>query len=665
MSDDGPAAPSTVCPFCAVGCRLTHDGERVRGREGPANPNGRLCRKGIQAFDAVDDERLTAPLVRRDGRLVPVSWETALDRVVDGFEAVVAEQGANALAFLGAPHCTNEENYLLQKLARTLGTNNVDNRARLCHAETARTLADRLGYPASTNALADLPAADVLIVAGANPAARHPVAFDSAVRPAVADGATLVHVDPHENETTRLADRHVAPRPGTDALVATLLCSLVVANADVDRAFVRERTTGFERFRASVQDRDVDAAAATAGVDPGTLRSVAAAVGDADRVAVLTGTGVDETATADALLDLLLLTGNLGRPGTGVHVLRGLSNEQGATDAGCVPDRFPGHRPVDDDAARDRLRSEWGVAPPTTPGDTEHDLVSAFGDDVRAALVVGENPAVAKRDPDRIAHRLDALDLLVVTELSPSETTAHADVVLPAAAGVEKAGTTTNLDRQVQRLRPVADPPGEARPDFAVLRDLGRRLVGDAFDHATPRAAFAELTRVAPTYADLSYDALGERSRRWPARGDDGDDTGDGILYAESFATDDGRAPFVPLYPEGTVDDGGRDGLRLVVGDRAGGFVDADGTDRRLTVHPDDATTRGLADGDAVVVENDAATVETTARVSSAVRPGVVYLHADAADPLVRGGETTVTVRPAEASPCVGSARGDPEGGRS
>ena len=651
MSDDGAESPATVCPFCAVGCRLTRDGERVRGREGPANPGGRLCRKGIRAFDAVDDERLTAPLVRRDGRLVPASWETALDRIVAEFEDVLDERGPDGLAFLGAPHCTNEENYLLQKLARTLGTNDVDNRARGCHAETARVLADRLGHPATTNALADLPAADVFLVAGANPAERHPVAFDGAIRPAVADGATLVHVDPHENGTTRLADRHVAPRPGTDALVATLLCSLVVANGAVDRAFVRERTTGFERFRASVRDRDVDAAAAAAGVDPATLRDVAATVGDADRVAVLTGTGVDETATADALLDLLLLTGNLGRPGTGMHVLRGLSNEQGATDAGCVPDRLPGHRPVTDDAAREQVRAEWGVEPPQTPGDAERDLVATFGDDVRAALVVGENPAVEKCDPDRVARRLDALDLLVVTELSRSETTAHADVVLPAAAGVEKAGTTTNLDRQVQRLRPIADPPGEARPDFAILRDLGRRLVGDAFDHETPRAAFDELTRVAPTYADLSYDALGESSRRWPAREGDGDAASDGVLYAESFATEDGRAPFVPLDPQTTVDAVECDGLRLVVGDRAGGFVDeGDAGERRLTVNPDDAAARGLDDGEPVVVENDAATVETTARVSTAVRLGVVYLHADAADPLVRGGETTVALRPVEAA---------------
>ena len=642
MSDDPSGTGGTVCPFCAVGCRLDREDGRVRGREGPANPNGRLCEKGLRAFDPVAaDDRLRTPLVREAGDLVPASWERAIDVAVDGLQAVREDHGPDALAFLGAPRCTNEENYLLQQLARSLGTNQVDNRARRCHAATARALDERLGWPATTNALADLETADAILAVGANPAVRQPVAFDAAVRPAVADGAVLLHVDPHRNETTRLATRHVAPRPGTDALVLSCVCALVVEAGDEDAAFVRDRTTGFDRFRAWLADLDLAASAERAGVDVATLETVAAELGDADRVAVLAGTGADRPATAHALVNLLLLTGNFGRPGTGVHVLRGLANEQGAVDAGCVPDRLPGHQPVADADARAAVAAEWGVEPPSTPGSAGAGLLSGDGD-VRGALVVGENPAVSKRDPDRTAQRLAALDVLVVADCRHSETTRHADVVIPAATGVEKAGTTTNLDRQVQRLRPRAAPPGDARPDFEILQALGRGLVGDGFGYADPAAAFDALTRVAPPYADLDYATLADRPGRWPT-GDGDNSRGTGVLYGQQFATADGRARLVPVDLPGDRADPADGTLHLVVGDRAGRFAGEEAVEHgRLVVHPDDADARDLTDGAPVVVSNDAATVEARARVSQSIRPGTVYLHASVADPLVRGGRNRV-----------------------
>jgi len=642
MRDDSSGTAGTVCPFCAVGCRLDREDGRVRGREGAANPNGRLCEKGLRAFDPVEaDDRLTRPLVREAGDLVPASWERAIDVAVEGFRTVLDDHGPDALAFLGAPHCTNEENYLLQQLARTLGTNQVDNRARRCHAATAQALDERLGWPATTNALADLRRADLILAVGANPAVRQPIAFDAAVRPAVAEGATLIHVDPHRNETTRLATHHVAPRPGTDALVVSCVCAILVEAGDADAAFVRDRTTGVDRFRAWLADLDLPAGAERAGVDVATLETVAAELGEADRVAVLAGTGADRPATADAIVNLLLLTGNLGRPGTGLHVLRGLANEQGAVDAGCVPDRLPGHRPVSDPDARAAVAAEWGVEPPSTSGSAGAGLLSGEGD-ARGALVVGENPAVSKRDPDRTAERLAELDVLVVADCRHSETTRHADFVLPAATGVEKAGTVTNLDRQVQRLHPRATPPGEARPDFEILQALGRGLVGDGFGYADPAAAFEALTRVAPPYAGLDYETLGDRSGRWPT--DNGDNSSStGVLYGERFATADGRARLVPVALPGDRADPADGTLHLVVGDRAGRFAGEEAAEHgRLVVHPDDADARDLTDGATVVVSNDAATVEARARVSQSIRPGMVYLHASVADPLVRGGSSRV-----------------------
>lgn len=637
----------TVCPLCGVGCRLKPgpDGSRAQGAVGPANPNGRLCRKGIGAFDDVDEDRLTRPLLRQDGGRRTVSWATAYDHIVDQFERLIDVHGPDALAFLGAPHCTNEENYLLQKLARTLGTNNVDNRARHCHVSTTRVLSDRVGWPATTNSLEDLSDADVIIIAGANPAERQPIAFNSFIRPAVNEGATLIHLDPVGNRTTRLADIHIAPRPAMDALVFDLLSVRVFDMDGTDEAFVAQRTRGYEAFTAALAGLDYEKAVSVADVDGDVVNSVAELVAGADRVAGLVGTGIEDSAgqtnASEALFHLLLLTGNIGRCGTGLYVLRGLVNEQGATDAGCVPDRLPGHQPVTDPEAHDRIASEWGTAPPFSPGKTAKELLAAFGDDVHGALVVGENPAISKRDQDWIRQRLDALDLLVVLDLVPSKTTRHADVILPAAAGVEKSGTFTNLERRVQRTRQTTTPPGKARSDFTILRDLGKRLFegADYFDYSEVSEVFNELTRVAPTHAGVSYTDIDREGRQWPF-------DNDGMLYRETFDTPDGLAVFGTAQP--MVASESESGLHLVAGGRTSEFYsDYPVSDQMLQIHPADASERGIESADSIVVSNRKTDVETTAKLDNSIRQGTVYLPAEVADPFLRCEASTVTVRPA------------------
>jgi len=649
-SDHQPT--SSVCPLCAVGCRLIPGEEgRARGAAGPANPNGRLCHKGVGAYRVGGEDRLTEPQIRQDGALQAVSWDTAYERVVDGVREVVAAHGPDGLAFLGAPHCTNEENYLLQKLARCLGTNNVDNRARLCHESSTRALAERVGWPATTGSLDALEASDVILVAGANPAERQPIAFNSFVRPAVTAGATLVHVDPVGNRTTRLADHHLAPQPGTDALVFDLLSAALIEDGrGVDHAFLTERTRGYDSFAASLAEVDRERVSATAGVDAEAIREVVSLITEADRVAALVGTGIegdaDEPNAAEALLDLLLLTGNLGRRGTGLYVLRGLVNEQGSTDAGCVPDRLPGHQPVTDPAARGRVATEWGIEPPETPGKNASELLAAFGGEIRGAVIVGENPAISKRESAWIRRRLDGLDLLVVCDISPSETSRHADVVLPVAAGLEKAGTFTNLDRRVQRSRPTREPPATVRSDFAVLCELGRRLCGpDPFADADVGEVFDELSHVAPTHEGITYDELGADGCQWPV------DT-DGPLYTETFETADGLAAFGTAQAAITARAGGGDSeaegrLRLVTGGRASEFaVDHADSDQPLRMHPADARDRGIEPTDAVVVSNGPATLETGVEITDRIRQGTVYLAAETADPLLRSGASTVVIRP-------------------
>jgi predicted molibdopterin-dependent oxidoreductase YjgC len=658
---------ATICPFCAVGCTLA-SGEaseesdprrtRARGVVGPANPNGRLCRKGIEAFDALGrDDRLTRPLVRTDGELVPTSWDDALAQAATSLAGVRRAHGADGLAFLGAPHCTNEENYLLSKLARLLGTNNVDNRARICHASAMGALETRLGYPAMTNSLSDLPEADLLLVVGANPADQQPIAFDSYVRPAVAGGTTLVHVEPVANRTTRLADHHLPARPGTDRAVLTAIAALVKRAGGVDEAFIDARTTGYEAYADALEAVDVEGVVDRAGLDRTTLERVAGQIARADRVAVIAATGIEEpkhegTATADALIDLLALTGNLGRPGTGMNVFRGLNNEQGASDMGCRPDALPGHESVSDPTARERVAEEWGVDVPISPGLDEQEALAAFGETVFGALVVGENPAVEKRNAEWVGSRLDALETLVVCDVFESETTARADVVLPAASGLEKTGTVTNLDRRVQALRPTIDPPGEARSDLAILSGLGERLVGEAFDYADHESVFEELTRVSPIHSGMTTARVADGGMQWPVH-DTGVD-GTGILHTDAFRTPDGRVAFGPVatgVPRTELD-----GLTLVVGSRAGGFAAEGEADRRLALSPADADRLGLSTGERVRVSSGTAAIDTRLAVTASVTDGIASLHADIADPLVRAGATTVSVDPTATSNGGGGA---------
>lgn len=653
---------TSVCPLCSVGCTLRYDvsGARATGERGaPVNQGGELCPKGIKAFDVFEtDDRLTRPLVRKDGDLEPVSWTETIEHVVAGFGRVLDAHGPDALAFLGAPHCTNEENYLFQKLARVLGTNNVDNRARLCHDSTVSAMEARLGSGGMTNSLADLAEAEAFLVIGANPADQQPVAFNSYIRPAVNDGATLVHVDPRANATTRLADFHLAPRPGADVLVVALFVATILKDGLVDEAFIDERTTGFEAFAASVGEIDAMPLAERAGVDRERAIEAARAFGTAERGAVVAGTGVeaddeDDPKTADALLDLLLCTGNLGERGTGMNLFRGLTNEQGACDAGALPHRLLGEQSVSDPEARAAVAAEWGVEPPSKPGSTELDLVSEFGEGIRGAFVLGENPAVTKLDTERVADGLDALEFLLVEDVTHTETTAHADVVLPASTWSEKSGTVTNLDRQVQRLRALESPPGEARRDFEILCALGRRLTDRAFDYASPETAFAELTRVNPLYAGMSYEGLESGSQRWPYPG--GATEGVDVLHRERFMTGRTRAPFSSsIFVALAVSEGnvaGADELVLLTGARSGDVTSTTmggelglGADDALAIHPADADVRALDDGEHVVVESSRGAIRTTVYTSENVRRGTVFLHARSADPLSGEGRTHVTV---------------------
>ncbi|WP_277556012.1 formate dehydrogenase subunit alpha [Halobaculum limi] len=655
--DDRPFSPAeSVCPFCGVGCGLQYDpaSGAARGWNGPVNTRGELCPKGVAAFDVVDHpDRVTTPLVREDGRLVEASWEAALDRIDAEFAEVVDAHGPEALAFFASSNCTNEENYVLQKLARLLGTNTVDNCARLCHSSTVAAMADRFGAGAMTNSLEDLTEADVFLVVGANPAVNHPIIFRSYLLPAIKAGTTLIHVDPRRTDTTQVATHHLAVRPGYDIPLLNALAAVVVKEGLVDEAFCADRVSGLEAFREFAAGVDIDANAAQAGVDAETLREVARAYGEAERAAIFTGMGLSQhhcgTANVHALLNLALLTGNVGRRGTGVNPLRGQNNVQGAGDVGALPDLLPGGRRVTDADARADLAAAWGVDSdvlPAVPGLTEVEATHAFGDEIHAAFVLGENPVVTEPNANRVADRFDELGFLVVQDLFLTETAEYADVVLPGSAWAERGGTVTNTDRQMIRMRPNAEPPGDARPDLDILCAVARRLTGrpDQFDYDGPEAVFTELTTVTPPYAGMTYEGIGTGSQRWPFP--EGAETETAVLHESTFASGDRRASLRVVDHVDPVDPVGDDDLVLTTGRVLAHFNSGAlttrsdrlvriGGERTLQIHPDDAAARDIDSGDTVHIINDRGEASLTAEVTPAVRHGTVFATFHGAEPSI------------------------------
>ncbi|MFC7156093.1 assimilatory nitrate reductase NasA [Halomarina halobia] len=553
MSEQVP----TTCMRCAVGCghvqqgaSIGHGVDAVRGD--PAHPvnRGLACRRGTSESADPDGEWLTRPMVRRGGALVPTTWDVALGAVIARFRAI-AERDPNGVAVLGSGQQTNEAAYALGKVARGgIGTRNYDANTTLCMASAVRAYYDAFGSDAPPPTYDDVPLADVHVVWGANPAVAHPVLFRW-IEDGAAD-ADLVVVDPVETRTAARADLHVRPAPGADLALARAVLAAAVERDGIDGAFLREATTGFEALRARLPT--VEAGAAAAGVPAGTVRRLAALL---DRRTLLYwGMGVNQsangTATARALIDLCLATGNLG-PGSGPFSLTGQANSMG-TRVCSSKGTWPGHRPFDDPAARAAVAATWEVPEARLPDDAGPGpvgIVERVGGEVEAVWTVATNPVASLPDADRAAARLDEA-FLVVQDAFRTETVEHADVVLPAATWGESSGTVMNMERTVSRVRPATGTPSGVRNDLDLIATIGDGIAPGLFPDAPPSAAatFAEFAALtAGTNADCSgitYERLdAERAVRWPAP--DADSVG-GYRYRDdggwSFPTADGLARF-------------------------------------------------------------------------------------------------------------------------
>ncbi|MCC6658929.1 MAG: formate dehydrogenase subunit alpha [Rhodocyclaceae bacterium] len=653
---EGVKRIDSLCPYCGVGCQLTY---RVRdnrivgvdGRDGPAN-HGRLCVKGRYGYDYPHHpQRLTRPLIRKSGTVKSVgntladfreaSWEEALDFAADGLKRILARDGKYALAGFGSAKGSNEEAYLFQKLVRTgFGTNNVDHCTRLCHASSVAALLEGLGSGAVSNPVMDVEHADVIVVIGANPTVNHPVAA-TWMKNAVERGATLIVMDPRETEIARHAKYALQFRPDSDVALLNAIANVIVTEGLTNEAFIAARTEGFAAFRENVLAATPEAMAPVCGIDAETLRAVARIYATSPAAMIFWGMGVSQhthgTDNVRCLIALALMTGQIGRPGTGLHPLRGQNNVQGASDAGLIPMMLPDYGRVSDNAVRARFEELWCAPLDPQPGLTVVEILdAACRGGIKGMVIMGENPAMS--DPD-LAHAragLAALEHLVVQDLFLTETAALADVVLPASSFAEKTGTFTNTDRTVQIGRAAISPPGEARQDLWIVQELARRL-GLDWNYSGPQEVFEEMRRAMPSIAGISWERLERQSAvTYPCR--DEADPGQPVIFTERFPTASGRGRFVPAQfrPAAELPDA-EFPFVLITGrvlehwhtgamTRRSQVLDTLEPEAHVDAHPDDLAVLGCAAGAFVTLETRRGKVSARARADTGLARGTLFM---------------------------------------
>jgi len=652
----------TLCPFCGVGCQTTvHVKDdrivKVEGRDGPANEN-RLCVKGRFGFDYIaHPHRLTRPLVRRDdapkrGDMMvdpgnpfevfrEATWEEALERAAGGLKTILDDHGGSALAGFGSAKGSNEEAYLFQKLIRQgFGTNNVDHCTRLCHASSVAALMEGVGSGAVSAPFMAAEEADCIIVIGARPTQNHPVAA-TYLKQAAKRGATLVVMDPRGQDLMRHATHSLRFTPGTDVAMLNALLNVIVTEELYDRQYVEAHVDGFSALCEKLRDFTPEAMAPVCGIDADTLRAVARAYATSPRSIIFWGMGVSQhvhgTDNARCLIALALVTGQVGRPGTGLHPLRGQNNVQGASDAGLIPMVFPDYKPVEDPEIRAAYEDAWGRTLDPARGLTVVEIMDAIHNGtIRGMYIMGENPAMS--DPDQIHARaaLAKLDHLVVQDIFLTETAWHADVVLPASAHAEKLGTFTNTNRQVQLGRPAVPPPGEARQDWELIVALARRI-GLDWSYTHVGEVYEEMRERMPSLDNISFERiLREDSVTYPAAAEDA--PGSEILFANGFPTASGRGRIVPadLVPPDEMPDTTYP-LVLTTGrmlehwhtgamTRRASALDALEPEPIAAMHPSEIRERGLTAGEAITVTTRRGAITATLRADRDVARGMVFV---------------------------------------
>jgi formate dehydrogenase major subunit len=641
----------SVCPYCGVGCQLDYhvkDNEivRVEGRDGPAN-HERLCVKGRYGYDYVHHrQRLTRPLIRKQGIAKTAdfvmdpadplavfreaSWEEALQVAGGTLKRIRDEHGGKALAGFGSAKGSNEEAYLFQKLVRTgFGSNNVDHCTRLCHASSVAALLEGIGSGAVSNPVMDVMKAEVVLLIGANPVVNHPVAA-TWIKNAVRNGTRLILADPRRSELARHATHYLQFKPDTDVALLNAMMHVIVEEGLVAQSFIADRTSGFEEIRKNVAGFSPEAMSPVCGVPAATIREVARMYAKSRGSMILWGMGISQhvhgTDNARCLIALSMMTGQVGRPGTGLHPLRGQNNVQGASDVGLIPMMYPDYQRVDNAGTRSRFEQVWGTTLDPQPGLTVVEIMD----------IMGENPAMSDPDVSHARQALAELEMLVVQDIFLTETGYLADVILPASAFPEKTGTFTNTDRSVQLGRQALQPPGEARQDLAIIVAMARML-GLDWHYEHPSQVFEEMRRTMPSIAGITWDRLErEHAVTYPCEHEG--DPGQRVVFTEDFPTGDGKGRFVPasIIPAAERPDSeypfvlitGRQLEHWHTGSmtRRARVLDTIEPSPVASINPDDLATLGVDPGGPITVASRRGTITLSARADEGTPRGAVFI---------------------------------------
>ncbi len=640
----------TTCGYCAVGCRfdLYSDGEEILAARPTDDENAPVngistCVKGKFSYGFVNsDDRLTKPLVRaEDGSFRTASWDEALTRVAEGLGAIKEEHGGEALSLIASSKATNEENYLMGKFARqVLGTNSVDNCNRLCHSSTVAGLAQTYGYGAASVSTEDIEQTDCYLLTGSNTTEAHPV-LATRIKQNVRDGADLLVFDPREVQIAEYATQYSRVQPGYDAVWINGITRYIIENDLYDEAFVAERTSGFEDVKASVQEFTPERVEEVTGVPPEEIASAAETLGAADTCVFGWTLGLTEhshgTENVIAMANLAAITGNLGKPGTGVSPFRGQNNVQGGGgDMGPLPDNFPGYQDIADDEIRAKFEEAWDCdISPEYGHYTTQMFLAAHRGDVRGMYIIGENAALSEPGVNHAEEILRDLDFLVVQDLFHNETAEYADVVLPACSFVEKTGTFTNTDRTVQMVKQVMPPKGDSRSDWEILQDLANRM-GRDWNYASSAEIMDEVNALTPLYGGVTHERVdSEGGLQWPCPHED--HPGTKRLYEDAFNTDDGLAHLQGIgfsAPAETPDDEypftlttGRVLYQYHTGTmthREEGIMQYTPSDF-VEIHPDTAAEYGIESGDEVRIRSRRGEIVVPAQVTDRVGPDTVF----------------------------------------
>ena len=636
----------SICTFCGVGCGIglrVEEGRVIGVEPQPGHPvsQGQLCSKGWSGSFAIDPgNRLTTPLIKEHGQFRRASWDEALQRVADEFRAALDALGPQGVGVISCARASNEDNYAAQKFARAvLGSHNIDHCARICHSPSVAGLARTLGSGAMSNSIGDIDQAELILVIGADVTENHAMIGARMLR-AQARGARLIVIDPRKTRLARLADIHLQLRLGSNIALLNGLLQIVLANGWENREFLAARCEDIQPLRQHLAAITPEQTSAQTGIAAAALEQVAYLFSHAKTAFTAYGMGITQfqsgTNNVIAVSNLVLACGQIGRPGTGINPLRGQNNVQGACDMGCLPNVYPGYQAVSDPAIRAKFAAAWGRPQAEQPGLTSLGMTqAALAGELRALMIMGEEPVLTDPDQHHVASALAALDFLVVVELTLTETAKLADVLLPAAAFSEKHGTFTNCERRVQRIRPAIAPPGEARGDWQILAELAARLGCHGLAWADAESVFDEMAGLTPSFSAMTYAELDLcHGLQWPC--DASHPQGSPVLHVQRFPI--GRARLLPVtqvepdecpdaeYPFAFT----TQRLHFHYGGgsmtRKSPLLERETPAALLFMNPEDGIALGLADQQAVAVRSRRGYLETRVHLTDDVPPGTLSM---------------------------------------